>query len=172
MELEYGLRVVDEGDEGDLEPDDAGTGGTDTSLGALRDAFLEAFNARDLDAVLDCVRPDVECPELGGSGAPALVGELAAIWDRSPAALLTRAELDGAPCAVAWLPDEDAGWSRAALVCFDADEAGLLGLVELAEDADALDRAEADHPDADDGEEGLGWAEWADGEEPSVRAHR
>ena len=96
----------------------------DSDLESLRSEFVAGFNARDLDAVLAVVASDVECPDRQASGARELAVELAAIWDRSPGALLTPALLDGTPCAVAWLPDAGS-WCRAALVCFDAED-GLL----------------------------------------------
>ncbi len=135
-------------------------------LETLRDEFVDAFNARDLDGLLALVRADVECPDINGAGAPALAEELEGIWERSPGAILTRGFLDGTPCALAWLPDEDGCWSRAALVCFDND-GGLLSLVEIPDDADALERAEAEDPDGEEQEEGVDWGEWDRGE-PTV----
>ena len=161
---EEGLRLVDSVD---VDSDDDATSEplTDsaTDLETLRDEFVDAFNARDLDAVLTLVHADVECPDIHGDGADALSEELSAIWERSPAAMLTRAFLDAEPCAVAWLPDEDGCWSRAALVSFAGDD-GLLSVVSLPDDADALDRAEADDPVGEEQEEGADWREWDSGE--------
>jgi hypothetical protein len=131
-------------------------------LETLRDEFVDAFNARDLDALIALARPDVECPDIHGDGVAALAEEVSAIWERSPAALLTRGFLDDDPCAVAWLPDEEGCWSRAALVSFVGDD-GLLSVVSLPDDADALDRAEAEDPDGEEQEEGADWAEWDSG---------
>ena len=128
----------------------------------LRDEFVDAFNARDLDALISLARPDVECPDIHGDGVAALADEVGAIWERSPAALLTRGFLDDEPCAVAWLPDEEGCWSRAALVTFDDDD-GLLSVVSLPDDADALDRAEAEDPSGEEQEEGVDWVEWDSG---------
>ena len=141
-----------------------------TDLESLRDEFVDAFNARDLDAAVALAADDVECPDIHGDGIEALSEELSAIWERSPAALLTRGFLDGEPCAVAWLPDEEGCWSRAALVCFDSD-AGLLSVVSVPDDADGLDRAEADDPAGEEQEEGTDWGEWESGaaQEPGDR---
>lgn len=136
----------------------------DADLEALRDAFVDGFNARDLDSLLGLVDDDVETPDLPGDGQAAFVRELEAIWERSPGAILTRAFLDGVPCAVAWLPDEDGCWSRAALVTFAAED-GLLSVVAVPDDADGLDRAEADDPTGEEIEEWSDWAEWDRGEE-------
>ncbi|HWB71869.1 MAG TPA: hypothetical protein VG452_06605 [Egibacteraceae bacterium] len=148
--------------------DDGNRGDGDPELEALRDEFAAAFNARDLDAILDLVAADVECPDMTGDGSSVLAEELESIWERSPAAILTRAFLDGAPVAVGWLPDEDGCWSRAALVCFDAG-GGLLTLVAMPDDADALDRAEADEPTGEELEEWSDWSEWDRGEETVAR---
>lgn len=161
---EEGLRFLDAG-ELDLENDGAGEplDAAATDLETLRDEFVDAFNARDLDALISLARDDIECPDIHGDGAAALADEVGSIWERSPGALLTRAFLDGAPCAVGWLPDEEGSWVRAALVCMDGSD-GLLSLVTLPDDVDALDRAEADDPAGEEQEEGADWAEWDSGE--------
>ena len=139
-------------------------------LASLRDAFVEGFNGRDLDGILALVAADVDCPDTPGDGVETLAEELESIWERSPGALLTRGSLaDGQPCAVAWLPDEDGCWCRAALVCFDHHD-GLLTLVAVPDDADALDRAEAAEPVGDELDEWLDWGEWERGEETVTRS--
>ena len=174
---EDGLRVVAEEEvdltdapvEEDVEQRSNGVG--DGDLESLRDAFVEAFNARDLEGVTAIVDDEIECPDIrDGDGVGALSEEIEAIWERSPGAILTRAFLDDEPCAVGWLPDEDGCWSRAALVCFDTHD-GMLTLVELPEDADALDRAEADDPTGEELDEWADWTEWDRGEE-TVPNHR
>ncbi len=161
---EEGLRYVEA-----AEPDAEDDATTDLhihvagDLEALRDEFVDAFNARDLDTLVSLARDDVECPDIHGDGIAALSEEVSAIWERSPGAILTRGFLDGDPCALGWLPDEEGCWSRAALVCFAADE-GLLSVVSLPDDADALDRAEGEDPAGEEQEEGSDWGEWANGE--------
>lgn len=140
----------------------------DTELETLRDEFVDGFNARDLDTLLTLVADDIETPDLPGDGAAVFSEELEAIWERSPGAFLTRAFLDGVPCAVAWLPDEDGCWARAALVTFAADD-GLLTVVALPDDADSLDRAEADDPSGEEIDEWSDWAEWETGAESRPR---
>lgn len=142
----------------------------------LRDEFVGAFNARDLDAVLGVVRADVECPDRGVHDAHELADELSAIWARSPGALLTRGFIDGEPCAVAWLPDEDGCWTRAALVRLGVAGLGsrrpLIDVVGLPDDPDSLDRVEADDPDGEELDEGSAWAEWDANEDPGPHARR
>ena len=161
---EEGLHLVDaaEGDDEDDQPAVALSDGA-ADLETLRDEFVDAFNARDLDTLIGLARPDVECPDIHGDGVGALAEEVSAIWERSPGALLTRGFLDDMPCAVAWLPDEDSCWSRAALVVLDGSD-GQLSLVSVPDDADALDRAEADDPEGEEQDEGSNWAEWDSGE--------
>lgn len=166
---EEGLRLVDDADldaDDDRRTEPLADGTTD--LEALRDEFVDAFNARDLDALTSLAQDDVECPDIHGDGLAALAEEVSAIWERSPSAILTRAFLEGEPCAVAWLPDEEGCWSRAALVAFAGDD-GLLSVVSLPDDADALDRAEAEDPAGEEQEEGSDWGEWDSGEASQPR---
>ena len=166
--LEDGFRIVSE-DEQRADPEDATghAGPVDGDAESLRDALVSAFNDRDLDSLMQIVADDVEVPDdVAGDGAEALAAEVEAIWQRSPGAVLTRGLLDGHPCAVGWLPDEEGCWSRAALVCMDFDvDARLLTVVTMPEDADALDRAEASEPTAEQLDEWADWAEWDRGEE-------
>lgn len=140
-----------------------GSGG-DPDLEALRAEFIDAFNGRDLDALLGLVSDDVECPDIAGDGLAVLAEEVESIWERSPATVLTRAFLDDCPCAVAWLPDEEGCWTRAALVCFDSGE-DRITLVALPDDPDSLDRAETEEPTGEELDEWADWAEWDRGEE-------
>lgn len=134
----------------------------DADLETLRTAFVEAFNARDLDAILQIVSADVELPDVAGEGHEALADELGEIWERSPVVVLTDARVDCVPAAVAWRPDEQARWTRVALVTFDADD-GLLTVVELPEDAEALRTALAEDPVGDVVNEELDWSSWDEG---------
>lgn len=168
---EDGLRIVATDDLDVIEDAAAdeesrhGAAAADSDLETLRDEFVEAFNSRNLDGLLALVHSDVECPDIReGDGAEALVDEVESIWERWPGAILTRAFLDEAPCAVGWLPDEDGCWSRAALVCFDSDD-GLLTLVSVPDDATGLEAAEVEDPTGEELDEWSDWAEWDRGEE-------
>jgi hypothetical protein len=143
----------------DLEPDL-----DDADLETLRDAFVEAYNARDLEVILQLVSEDVETPALSGGGDDALAEELPAVWERSPIAILTRAIVNDAPAAVAWLPDERGRWTRAGLMTFDSDR-GRLTVVEMPDDDDALEQALAEDPIGDPPDEEQDWSEWDRGEE-------
>ena len=131
----------------------------DVDLETLRDAFVEAFNARDLEAILDLVADDVETPDLLGEGRDALSEELEAMWEDFPGMTLTRAVVDGRPSAMAWRPDDDASWSPSMLFTFD-DDRGVLVLVEIADDPDELERAVADDLEDEPPDEEVTWPGW------------
>lgn len=169
--LDHGLHLIEAESEPDDDTPSAPDDQIDAELESLRSEFVAAFNARDLEVILSLVAADVECPDRRTSGAAELAAELVAIWHRSPGAMLTDALLDGAPCAVAWVPDEDGCWSRASLVCLDAED-GLVNTFELPDDPDALARAETDDPEGEELDEGLDWVEWDTGELPMARARR
>lgn len=155
---------IDEGEPVDVQDgnDDGHT--FDGGLVDAIDAFTEAFNARDLDAVLDLVADDVEAPGLGGdrTNLPSALGDL---WDRHPTAILTRGELDGTPVAVLWDVGEDGHWWRLAPVLFDGVADGRLAMVELTDDPDTAAAATAAAPD-DEFDEGARWEEWESGVSP------
>lgn len=142
--------------------DDLGPDLDGADLETLRSAFVEAFNARDLDRVLDLVAEDAELPDTVGEGPEALTDELRGIWERSPAVVLTDARVADTPTAVAWLPDERGHWTRVALVCLDGDD-GQLTVIELPDDAEALRTAITDDPMGDIIDEELDWASWDEG---------
>lgn len=135
----------------------------DTELASLRDALVDAVNARDLDGLRALCSEDVECPDLHGDGPEELGRELAGIWERVPSLVLTAARCESEPCAVAWRSDEQGSWVRSALVMLQcaADEITCVGLLD---DPDRLERVETEPPD---GElpEGSRWVEWELGEE-------
>ncbi|MFP5309984.1 MAG: hypothetical protein ACLGIR_10465 [Actinomycetes bacterium] len=169
---EVGVHVDGDLPDPDLDPDDE-EAGADLLVSALADAldaFAEAFNARDVDAVLEVVAEDVEAPGLGDDveGLPAALDSL---WERRPTGLLTRGDLDGVPVLVLWeMADDPAGrtepggWWRVGLVHGDDVVDGTLGVVEVSDDASALDAVEVEAPDGDL-EEGARWREWESGEE-------
>ena len=84
----------------------------DADLETLRNAFVEAYNARDLDAILELVSTGVELPDISGDGRDAFAEGLQAACARSPVVVLTHASVENAPAVVAWLPDEQGRWYR------------------------------------------------------------
>lgn len=133
----------------------------DESLCGALDGFLEAFNARDLDTLLDTVAEDVEVPGLGydRDNFPEALEDL---WERRPSALLTRGRLDDDRCVgVVWELGTD-GWWRVGVVHVDDPVDGRLGVVEFNDDPAVLEQVVTDPPDGDL-EEGARWEEWEEG---------
>lgn len=142
----------------DSPPDDA-------DLESLRDAFVEAFNGRDLDGVLDLFADDVELADQDAEGSEAVAYALTTLWERSPHVLLTIASLERQPGAVAWMRAND-DWIRTSFVALDGD-GGRLGLVEFVDDPATVEAAVSDAPDPDEVAEELDWAVTAEGEDPA-----
>jgi len=179
---EDGLHVIDLDDESEIYDEDMVEEGEETStwvdgdaeedLESLRAAFVDAFNARNLDDLLAMVADDVEVPDIAGDdGREVLAREIEAIWSNAPALLLTRAFVDGEPCALAWLPDEGDFWARTALLCFE-HEGDRITLVSMSEDADRLQRAAAEAPDIDELDEWSDWTEWETGAETQLHSRQ
>lgn len=132
------------------------------SLEDLIDGFVDAYNAHDLDVLLELLAEDSELPGLGndrGGFSAAVQG----FWDERPNAVLTRGLLEDRPVAVLWDMGDGDGWSRVALFAFDsADDDSEVGLVEVIDDAAAIEAAETDEPEPDV-PEGVRWEEWYEG---------
>lgn len=155
----------------DADEDAPGTIDRYEQLEALIDAFVECFNARDLEGAVGLLANDVELPGLGGDDPSTA---LVRCWEARPNALLTRgvltdeADTDGwwtQPVAVQWDLGGDGTWQRSALLSFDHDDSsdgGSLGLVEYVGDVAVLDDATADPPDGE-GAEGGRWSLWEEG---------
>lgn len=133
------------------------------SSGLAEDAvesFNEAFNARDLDRVLELLASDVEAPGLGNDRDN--IGEaLEDLWDRRPTCVLTRGT-DGDRCVSVLWEVVDAAWVAIAPVFFDDCGEGAIGMLELADDPGSLERIEATPPE-NEFEEGATWEEWESG---------
>ena len=154
MHLEQAEESVDAREEED------GTLGPDGEVVDIIDAFTEAFNARDLEAVLDLLTEDAEAPGLGGDADnfPAAVQDL---WNERPTCVLTRGEHEDTCVAVLWELGSE-GWWRVGTLWFDDVADGAAGVVELVDDPVVLDEVVADEPDGDV-DEGMTWHEWDQG---------
>lgn len=120
------------------------------------DAIAAAFNARDLDALIDMCADDCEMPGLA-SDLPHLGESVADLWDRRPTISLTRAELEGTALGVLW-ELADGEWAAIGTVHVDlVDE--LVGAIEVSDDPALLDEIDALPPD-EDLREGSTWDEW------------
>lgn len=125
------------------------------------EAFTEAYNARDLDALLELVRDDTEAPGLGNDldHLPEAIEDL---WERRPSTVLTRGDLDGQVLAVMWELGDGDRWWRVATVHFDDCSEGEIGVLEFSDDPSILEEVQTVAPDGDL-DEGTRWTEWTDG---------
>lgn len=157
---EYGVHV-DEPD-GDLLTDDLEGGLRDDGEADLIDAAADAFNARDLEGLLELVAADGEVPGLLGYEVANLPDALEDLWRRRPTCCLTRGHVDGRHVGVLWDTD-GATWWRLALVHVDDVADGRAGVLELSDDAELLERVTAEAPELSDLPEGSRWSEWDEG---------
>lgn len=126
------------------------------------DALAEAFNARDLDALLDVVAPDGEAPGLLGGDRDHLPDAVESLWHRRPTCCLTRGRVADQVVGVLWEHDGAAWWALAIVHIADVDDEGVIGVLEFSDDPSLLEEVDAEGPD-DDLEEGSRWEEWEDG---------
>jgi hypothetical protein len=155
---EFGFHVDDpDSDLGEQRPDVVAEIDTD-----VVDALAEAFNARDLDAMLEVVAADGEAPGLLGGDRDGLADAIESLWHRRPTCCITRGRVDDAVVGVLWEHDGTAWWALAVVHVDDIDDEGRVGVVEFSDDASLLDEVEADGPDQDL-EEGSRWIEWEEG---------
>jgi hypothetical protein len=154
----FGFHVDDpeRGIDGD-EPDEVAE--TETDVVA---ALAEAFNARDLDAVLEVVASDGEAPGLLGGDRDHLPDAVESLWHRRPTCCMTLGRVEGHPVGVLWEHDGAEWWMLATVHISDVDDDGVIGVVEFSDDPALLEEVTAEGPDGDL-EEGSRWAEWDEG---------
>jgi len=156
---DYGFHLDDP--DGGLPEDDLEVGVRDDDAADALDALADAFNARDLDALLDTVAADGEAPGLLGGDRDNLSTALEDLWTRRPSACLTRGAVDDMDVGVLWEHDGTTWW-RLAVVHVDDVRDGRVGVVEFSDDTALLEQVVGEAPD-DDLEEGARWSEWAEG---------
>lgn len=127
----------------------------------LLDALNEAFNARDLEGVMDVLSDDVELPGVASDReeAPARIEDL---WERRPTCLLTRAVNGDEGLSVLWEIGDEGRWWPLATVHVDDVQDGRAGVLEFSEDVSLIDELDPEMPD-DDLDEGTRWQEWEEG---------
>ncbi|MBW3662623.1 MAG: hypothetical protein KY469_05935 [Actinobacteria bacterium] len=123
-------------------------------------AFIDCFNARDLDGLCELLRRDAEVPGLGND-VPNFQSAVDALWSRSPTCMLTPGRLEEREVAVMW-ESADGRWWKVATLLFSGENDGRLGLVELVEDPEAFDGVVTDEPEREF-DEGSRWEEWEEG---------
>lgn len=133
----------------------------DAELGDLVGAFNEAFNARDLDGLLELVADDLETPGWGHDRS-SFADAVEELWERRPSVCLTGVQRAGSSLSIVWEFGDDAGWWPVAVVHFDDVEDGSVGVVAVSDDPALLEEIPADPPDLDL-EQGARWDEWEEG---------
>lgn len=159
-EDEYGFHL-DEPD-ADLLDDDLDAGLRDDDEADALESIAEAFNARDLDGLLDVIAPDGEAPGVLGYDRDNLPQAIEELWLRRPNGYLTRGRTPSEDIAVLWDHDGADWWKVAAVHVDDVDD-GQVGVLEITEDGALLDQVECEPPSVDDLEEGSRWQEWEEG---------
>lgn len=157
---DYGFHL-DEPDE-DLLDDDLDAGLRDDAEADALDEVAEAFNARDLDRLLEVVAADGEAPGLLGYDRANLPAAIEDLWLRRPNAFMTRGRTPSEDVAVLWEHD-GADWWKVAAVHVDDVTDGQVGVIEFSEDGDLLEHAECEPPSIEDMEQGSLWSEWEEG---------
>ncbi len=155
----YGFHVDDP--ELDLLDDDLDAGLRDDVEADALDAIADAFNARDLEGLLDTVAVDGEVPGVLGYERGNLADAVERLWSTRPNVCLTRGRAGIEHVGVLWEHDGEQ-WYRIAVVHVDDVEDQAAGVVEVSEDAALLERVVADPPD-DELEQGARWEEWDEG---------
>lgn len=128
----------------------------------LVDEVGEAFNARDLDALMELCADDCEVAGLLGD-LDDLGSAVVDLWERRPTITMTRSVDDvGSAVGVVWERGETASWAPIGACHVDVDGDGLASVLEFSDDVGLLDQLDLDPPDGDL-EEGARWEEWAEG---------
>ena len=161
---EFGIHVDEEASSDDVADDEDATTTVTTPIADALDAVAEAFNARDLDAVVDALADDAEVPGVLGNDRANLPTSLEGLWRRRPTALLLRGSLDDDAVGVLWEHDGDQWWPIAAVHVDDVVD-GRIGVLEVSEDPGLLEQVRCEPPEVDDLEEGARWREWEEGAE-------
>lgn len=146
----------------DLLDDDLDAGLRDDEEATALDAVAEAFNARDLDRLIEILAPDGEAPGLLGYDVDNLPTAVQDLWARRPTVCLTRGRAETEHVGVLWEHDGDEWW-RLAVAHVDDVHDGRIGVVEFSEDTALLDRVECEPPARDELDEGARWSEWDEG---------
>ncbi len=112
------------------------------------DALAEAFNARDLDGLVDLATRDCEVPGLDG-GPTTVDPAMGDLWNRRPTILMTRAVDGDRALGVLWERAASDTWSAVGTLHVDVvDE--KVQVLEFSDDLGLLERLQPVAPTADD----------------------
>lgn len=162
VELTDGMHIETDPPElaGDDDADDAGHALVDHA--ELVDEIVEAFDARDVDAMAELCAHDCEIPGLA-SDLDDLEQGMSDLWERRPTITMTRSVDDaGVAVGVLWERGETAGWAPIGTCHVDVDADGMAAVLEFSDDIGLLDELALDPPEGEL-EEGARWEEWAEG---------
>jgi hypothetical protein len=118
--------------------------GRPPGLDATVDAFVDLFNARDLDGLADLFAADTEAPFLGEASRDGVCEGLGDMLLRYPGLTVTRGELGPQPIAAAWLFDQEQqrydlmGYFTVEVADADPERIERLDFVEEPDDPDDL----------------------------------
>jgi hypothetical protein len=157
----YGFHEDDP--EVDLLDEDLDVGLRDDVEADAIDAIAEAFNARNLEDLVDVLAPDAETPGFLGPDRAGVAEAIDGFWKRRPSLCLTRGHADIEHVGVLWEHDGEAWWRLAVLHVDDVQD-GRVGVIEITDDPALLERVRCEPPATEDLEEGARWAEWEDGD--------
>lgn len=143
-ELDDGMQVRSDDDELPTDVDDWVAVRDDDIV----DALAEAFNARDLDGLVDLTAADCEVPGLqdGPVSVDPAVGDL---WNRRPSILMTRVVDDDRALGVLWERAASDTWSAVGTIHVDVVD-DLVRVLEFSDDVGLIDRLGPIAPTADD----------------------
>lgn len=133
---------------------------TDPDLDNAVIEFVDVFNARDFDGLVELFAPGAEAFFLGESTSDGIASALADMVFRYPNLVVTRGDIGLSPVVPAWLLDPDTdGYRFAGLFTFELfDKAdGLIGRLEYVE-GDPDEDAVFEIPDDSERAE---WDDWS-----------
>jgi hypothetical protein len=162
IELGSGMHVADlDASPYDVDGDVDEVGHAVAEASETLDTLVDAFNARDLEAIAELCVPDCETPGLA-VGFDELLVALPDLWTRRPTVMMTRTVHDGQALGVVWERGENDDWVGVGTVHIDLDGDSRLQVIGFSDDLGLLDELASAPPDGDL-DEGDRWAEWEEG---------
>ncbi len=143
-ELDDGMQVIGGDDDLPTDVEDWSAVRDDDMV----DALAEAFNARDLDGLVELVAADCEVPGLDG-GPTTVDPALGDLWNRRPSILMTRAVDGDRALGVLWERAASDTWSAIGTLHVDVVD-DQVRVLEFSDDVGLLERLQPVAPTADD----------------------
>jgi hypothetical protein len=128
------------------------------------EAFIDYFNARDLEGFRELLSDDVSSDFLGGSGIDTVLEGIGDLFMRQPTVLATRGDLGEEPVVVTWVADgESDEYRMLGYLDFSfhrRDEQDVIEHITLVDRPDDSGELLAEEPDPDEIAEWEDWSEW------------